>query len=187
MCEFVCASHLFILEGHDDDVEVVVELKNLVQVLLLHFGTGLAHPALVLRVQDLVNHDVVDVNPVLRQLLDQPLRLVHRQELRNAHRHECGFGGVLHVFVDNLGVLLHLLHLAEDTVERLVEFILAAEDGAHVLEKTVELLLEREQFAQPLLEDVGEVEETQRMASRRSVENYDLEVHLLDRTDQLPE
>ena len=72
-------------------MEVFVELQNLVQVFLLHFGTRHAHLALILGVQDLVDDDVVDVDSEFCELLDQSLCLIHRQELRNADSHEGSF------------------------------------------------------------------------------------------------
>lgn len=48
------------------------------------------------------------------------------------------------------------------------------------MQKAVELFLEGEEFAEPLLEDVGEVEESQGVASGSSIEDNDLEFHVLN-------
>lgn len=109
-------------------MEVLVQLQNLVQVLLLHLRPCLAHPALIIREQDLIDDDVVDVDIELGQLLDQTLCFIHRQELGDADCNEGGLGRVLHVLVYGLRVLPHLLHLAEDGVQSVVQLLAAAED-----------------------------------------------------------
>lgn len=76
------------MQGHDSHVEVLIQFQDLGQVLVLHLGPGLAHLALVRGVEHLVDHDVVDINVELGQLLDESLSLVHRKELGNADSHE---------------------------------------------------------------------------------------------------
>ena len=93
------ASHLLVLQRHYHHVEILVQLQDLVEVLLLHLGTCLAHPALIVGEQDLVDDDVVNVDVKLRQLLNQALSFIHREELRNADCDKGGLGRVLHVFV----------------------------------------------------------------------------------------
>ena len=66
----------------------------------------------------LINYDVVGVDFELGQLLDQPLRLVEGQELRDANAHEGGFVRVLELVVDLVDDLLQLHQLAEHVVFR---------------------------------------------------------------------
>ena len=181
-CQLVDAPHLFFLERHYHNVEVLVQFQNLVQVLLLHFRAGTAHLALALGKQDLVDYDVVDVDLELCQLLDQSLGLVHRQEFRDADSDESCPGGVLHLLVHHLRSLAHLLHLAEDLIQYFVHLLLRTKNTAHFVQQVVELFFESEDFVESLFEDVGEVEETQGMPSRGSIEDDHLKVHLLDRT-----
>lgn len=63
---------------------------HLVQVLGLDLMAGLTHLAGLLGVweDELVDNDVVCVDLALGQLLDQPLCLVQRQELGDAHTDE---------------------------------------------------------------------------------------------------
>lgn len=58
-------------------MEVFVEFDDLVEVLLLHLRAGLAHLALVLGEEDLVDDDVVDVDVELSKFLDKAFGLVH--------------------------------------------------------------------------------------------------------------
>lgn len=63
---------------------------HLVQVLGLDLMAGLTHLAGLLRVweDELIDNDVVRVDLAFGQLLDQPLCLVQRQELGDAHTDE---------------------------------------------------------------------------------------------------
>jgi hypothetical protein len=166
-------------------VEILIELQNLVEILLLHLGTRLAHPAVVFGEENLVDYDVVNVDLELGELLDQTLGLVHRQEFGDANRDEGRFGAVLHLLVYYLGGLAHLFHLPEDPVQGLVHVLFAPENGSHLVEQAVELLLEGQHLVETLLENAREVQEAQGVARGGSVEHDDLEVHLLDRTRSL--
>ena len=44
------------------------------------------------RIDQLVDHDIPDIDFLVHELLHQSLSLVHREELRDAHRHEGCFG-----------------------------------------------------------------------------------------------
>ena len=138
-------------------MEVLVQLDNLLKIFLLHLGPSHAHLARILREKHLVDHDIADVDVELRQLLDQPFSLVHRKELRDADCHEGRLGVVFHVLVDSPGGVLHLLHFREHLADGIVEFLLGTEDPAHARHYRAELLLQREDLIQPLLQDVGEV------------------------------
>lgn len=85
-------SDLLILERHDDDMEVFVELDDLVEVLLLHLGASPAHLAFVFGEEDLVDDDIMDIDVELSKLLDEAFCLIHRQELRNADSNEGSLG-----------------------------------------------------------------------------------------------
>jgi hypothetical protein len=92
-------THFFFHQRHDHNMEIVIELDYLVEILLLHFVTSLAHLACLAGVKDLVDYDIVNVDLKFGQLLDQTLGLVHRQELRNADCHESSLCWVFHVLV----------------------------------------------------------------------------------------
>ena len=91
--------HLLVLKRHDDNMEILIKLHNLVQILLLHLRSRLTHPAVVLREKDLVDNDVVDIDIELSQLLDQTFSLIHRQKLRDADSYKSSLTAVLHVIV----------------------------------------------------------------------------------------
>jgi hypothetical protein len=79
------------LQRQLDDVEVSpVQIVRLEQVLLLHRLSDRAVLAVgaVLGVQQLVDDNVVGVDLVVCQLLDQPLRLVQREELGDGNADE---------------------------------------------------------------------------------------------------
>lgn len=114
------ASHFLILQRHYHHMKVLIKLQYLVEVLLLHFGTCIAHPAVIIREEDLVDDNVVDIDVELGQLLNETLSFIHGEEFRNADCDKGSLGRVLHVFVYSLWVLPHLLHLAKDGIQGLV-------------------------------------------------------------------
>ena len=85
------SSYFFVLQRHDHYVEVLIELHNLVQIFLLHLGACLAHPAVIIREEDLVYDDIVNVNVELGQLLNEAFGFIHGEELRNA---DCNKGSL---------------------------------------------------------------------------------------------
>lgn len=68
---------------------------------------GFAHFTRPLRVgeDELVDDDVVRVDVALGQLLDQPLRLVQRQEFSDAHAYE---GGLLLIDAEKIKTITQL-------------------------------------------------------------------------------
>lgn len=161
-------------------MEVIIELNYLIQVFFLHFVPGLAHLASRLREQNLVYHDVVDVDLELGQLLNQSFSFVHGQEFGNANCHKSCFQGVFHVLVHRFGSFTHTLHPTEDLIQSSIHFLLAPEDVPYFFKKRVKLLFEGEQLVEPLLQDAREVQESQCMSRGSSVEHDNLEVHFLN-------
>lgn len=102
----------------------------------------MAHLALVFREKDLIDDDVVDIDVELSQLLDEAFCFVHGEELWYADSDEGCLGVVLHMVIHQFRIFLHLLHLAENGIQGLVQFLLAAENRAHVLHDAVEFLLQ---------------------------------------------
>ena len=102
------SSNLMIQQGHGDDVKIFVQIEYLLQVFILHllpsvhFHVG---PPPFLRGphrgrnQDLVHYNIMYIDTKLRQLLDQPLRLVNGEKLGDANAHECGLVGILERFL----------------------------------------------------------------------------------------
>lgn len=128
MLELLSTSDFLFLKRHDHDVKIIIELDDLIEILLLHFVPGLAHFARIVGIENLIDHDVMDIDVEFSQLLDQTLSLVHRQEFRNTHRHEGCLLRVLHVLVHDLRCLTHSLHPTKDLVQSLVQLFLAPED-----------------------------------------------------------
>ena len=122
------ASHFVGQLGNEKDVEVLEEVEHLVDVLVLHpaprdalatRAVGVGEDDLrmmIARDEDLVDDHGVDVDLVLGELLDQPLCLVHAQELGDAHGDEGGFVGVLEAFRHLVDGFLHAAELLLDAV-----------------------------------------------------------------------
>jgi len=140
--QFIDSPDLLVLQRHDANMEIFIQFQYLIQIFFLHFRPSLAHFALILWEQDLVDDDVVDVDLELGQLLDQAFGLVHGEELRDADGNEGGFGAVFHLLVDYFRGLSHLFHLAEYFIQSLIHILFATQDAAHVVQQFVELLLE---------------------------------------------
>lgn len=185
MLQVLSPSNFFFLQRHDHDMEVLIELNDLVEVLFLHLGPGCAHLASVLGKEDLVYYDVVDVDVELGQLLDQPLGLVHGQELGDAHCDKSSPCGVLHLLVDDPRRLLHALHLPEDFVQGGCQLLLRSEQRPHVLHYSSKLLLQSQKLPQSLLQDAGEVQESQSVSCGSSVEHHYLKVHFFYRAKEV--
>lgn len=84
------------------------------------------------------------------------------------------------MLVYSFWVFPHLLQLAEDGIQGPVQLLAAAEDWAHALDKAAELFFKSEEFAESLFEDIGEVKESQSVASWSSIEDNDLKLHVFN-------
>ena len=169
-------------------MEVVVDLLNLRQVLVLHASASLALGAVLagVREQDLVDDDVVDVDLLLGQLDGESLRLVHGEELGNAHGDEGGLFGILKLLVHLLDLCLHAVDAVEKALLDVVGLVaLLVHHGLHLGKHAPEFVLELDELDKALLEDVGEVEQAQRMPSGRRVEDDQVEVVFVERLDHL--
>lgn len=127
-------TYFLFLQRHQSYMEVFIELKDLIQILLLHLWTSNTHLALVLGIQDLIDHDVMDVYSELSKLLNESFSLVHWQKLRNTYCYKGSFVWVFHMLVYYLWSLTHFLHFAEQLIHCLVKLLFWAENVAHVLE-----------------------------------------------------
>lgn len=89
--------------------------------------------------------------------------------------------------VDGRGDLFHRLELCEDFVDHRVHILLTAEYARHRCQQSIELLLQRHDLLQALLNEIWEVQKPQRVTRRRRIEDNGVELHLLDRADELGE
>lgn len=177
--ESVNASDLLVELRINDEMEVVIDLLNLSNVLVLHLPPGQAFPAWVFlfREADLVDNDVVDVDLKLGQLDGQALCLIKTEELRDAHSDEGGALWVAELLVDLHYLLLQTIkgveHLALDVFARVCS---AGHHRAELRDHAAKLLLHLNEFEEGLVQDGGEVEETQSVTCGSSVEDYHIEV-----------
>lgn len=186
MSQTVHASHFVIKLWVDDQVEIVINLLNLCEVLVLHSATGTALGAVLGGVgeEHLVDYNVVDVNLLLCQLNSESFRLVHGEELRDAHGNESSLGSILELLVHLFNLCLHVIDSIEHTLLHLF-WVLSTTIGTlthhilHLAEHSTELVLELDQLDQTLLQDVGEVEQAQSVTGGRCVENDQGEVVLI--------
>jgi hypothetical protein len=99
-------------------MEIIIDLSDLSQVLVLHLSPGDTLFAGFCGVgeQNLIDHDVVNVDLLLSQLDCQSFSLVHRQELGDANSHERCLGRVLELHRNLLDSCFHLLHAFEQSL-----------------------------------------------------------------------
>ena len=99
-------------------MKVIVNFLNLSEVFVLHFSSGLALLAVFARVweENLVNDDVLNVDLLFSKLDCKPLRLIHGQELRDAHGHEGRLLRVLELLVNFFYFGLHLIKSFEELI-----------------------------------------------------------------------
>lgn len=62
--------NLLILKRHDHNMKILIKLHNLVQILLLHLRPRPTHFAVILREQNLIYDNVVNIDIEFCQLLD---------------------------------------------------------------------------------------------------------------------
>ena len=136
-------------------MEVVVNLLDLCEVLILHLSSCDALLTVLgrIREQNLVDHDVVNVDLLLGQLNGQPLSLIHGQELGDADGHEGRLVRILKLFVHFLNLCLHgidaieqplLSILSTARLPRLVHHL------GHLSEHSTKLILKFNQLDQSL-------------------------------------
>ena len=188
--EVVHATHLVVELWVDNQVEVIVNLLNLCEVLVLHLASGFALSAVLPRVreQNLVDYNVMDVDFLFGQLDRQPFRLVHREELGDAHGHEGRLAGVLELLIHVLYLGLHGINPIEHTLLDFFRALLLltilrslVHHGLNLVEHASKFIFKLDEFDQAFLENVGEIEQSQGMTGRRCVENDQREIILVER------
>ena len=92
-------------------MEVVVDLLDLSQIFVLHLATCYAFFTILSRIreQNLVNHDVVNVNLLLRKLDCETLSFVHRQKFRNTDGNESSLACIFKLSVNFFDFRLHAI------------------------------------------------------------------------------
>ena len=92
-------------------MEVVVDLLDLSQIFVLHLATRYAFFTILgrIREQNLVNHDVVNVNLLLRKLDCESLSFVHRQKFRNTDGNESSLACIFKLSVNFFDFRLHAI------------------------------------------------------------------------------
>lgn len=204
--ERVDAPHLLGQLRDENDVEILEEVKDLVDVLVLHLAArdALATGAVGvgednLRVMpelraDLVNDDGVHVDLVLGELLHQTLGLVHAKELGDTDSDEGGFVDVLETLGHLVNGALHLRHLLLDGAHagrvgphQRGHLGLSACSEADLREQAREGRSQSAQTIEGGFKHGGEGEKAQRVSCGRSVENDHIVLHLLHLLHELRE
>lgn len=204
--ERIDAPHLLGQLRNENDVEILEEVKDLVDVLVLHLAArdALATGAVGvgednLRVMaewlaDLVNDDGVHVDLVLGELLHQTLGLVHAQELGDADSDEGGFVDVLEALGHLVNSALQLRHLLLDGAHagrvrshQRGHLGLRACSEADLREQAREGRRQSVQTIEGGFKHGGEGKKAQGVSRRRSVENDHIVLHLLHLLHELRE
>ena len=149
MPQVIHASDLVVKLRVSHQMEVVINLLYLSEVLVLHAASSLALGAVLgrIREQNLVDHDVVDVNLLLGKLNRQTLRLVHAEELWDADCHECSLAGILELLVHILNLCLHVIDTIEESLlDILSTLALLVHHSLHLSEHTSKLIFELDQL-----------------------------------------
>ena len=171
-------------------MKILIQLQYLIKILLLHFRPCLTHFTFIIWVEKLVYDNVSDVNVKIGQLLDQSFCLVHGKKFWYAYGDECCFCLsikknnylIFHLRVYFCWDVFHLLHLGEDIVNALIDLILWPENTTHTWQNVAELFFQCQQLAQSLLQNIWEVQESQRMSSWRSIKHNNFKFHLFNWT-----
>ena len=146
MPEVVHASDLVIKLRVNRKMEIVVNLLNLCEVLVLHSATSFALCAVLggVREQDLVDYNVVDIDLLLCELNSESLRLVHREELWDAHCDKCCLASVFELLIDFLNLCLHAIdsikHALLDVL-RVLTTLSLVHHALHLAEHASEFIL----------------------------------------------
>ncbi|GIX64049.1 ARM repeats containing protein [Babesia caballi] len=127
--------------------------------------------------EHLVDDNVRAVNVALGQVLNEPLRFVDAQKLRNAHAHERRQVGVPHLVVRVVD------HFAQhfDFVEEFALCHLRRGERREDLEDASHAIFELEHRVGYFVKHLGQLEELQRVACGRGVEDRYREAFLLHR------
>jgi len=187
----VNASDLVVKLGVDDQMEVVIDFLDLSKVFVLHLASCFAFGAVLggVREKNLVDDDVMDIDLLLGKFNSKSLGLVHRQELGNANRHESSLVCVLELVVNFLNFSFHSVHRVEELLLDVFRVGTASSShhSLHLAEHAAEFVLQLDQLEQSLLEDGREVEQTQGVASGRSVKNNQVKVVFVQRLQHFAE
>jgi hypothetical protein len=125
----------------------------------------------LLREQQLVDHDIMRVDLISRQLLHQPLRLIQAQELRDTHTHERCLLRILELRVHLRDHRPHALELGKHVV--CARAHPAAHHGGHLVDHGSDAAAEGGELAESLFEHGGEGEEAEGVSCRGGVEDDD--------------
>ena len=130
-------------------MEIIIDLRNLSEVLLLHFASSLTFATVLGRVREehLVDDDVVDVNLLLGQFDGESLCLVHAQELRDAHCDKSSLSFIFKLLVHLFDLSLHSV----DSIEQLLLDVVSVgsfllHHGLHLGESSSKFVFEFDQF-----------------------------------------
>lgn len=161
-------------------MEVIVYLINLDDVFFLHVAPGftLATGVDGLREADLVDHDVVDVDFELGELNGEALGLVEGEELGDHYCDESCLFRVSELLVYLYYLSFHGIQSFKDLFLHVFSAILAT--ASEHREHTSELLLHLNHLQQRLIQYVREIQKSQCVPCRCSVEYYHIEVVLVE-------
>jgi hypothetical protein len=202
--EFLDAPHLIVQQRHEGDVKVVaVQIKALANILVLHalarqefaanflrFGRQIVFLldipftqffGVFFRKEHLIDHNVVTVNTIFRQLLHQSFRLVNGEEFRDTDADKGGAGRVLKGNIDFLNNGARLLQLAEKLVLGRGRIGTAAtHEGRGLSQQAAEAVLEFPDLDKGLFENGGEGEQANGVSSGGCVKDNDVKVQGVD-------
>ena len=125
-------------------MEIIVYLLNLSQILILHASACSTLGAVLTGIgeEDLVYHNVVDVDFLLGKLNSQSLSLIHGQEFWNAHSDESSLLRVFELLVDLLNLGLHAVDaIKKFLLQIFTTFSILVHHGLHLVKHASKLVL----------------------------------------------
>ena len=139
-------------------MKVVVDFLDLSQIFVLHLATCYALFTILSWVgeQNLIDHDVVNVDLLLRKLDCESLSFVHRQKLRNTYSYESSFACVLELSVNFFNFRLHAIQSRKQLLLNVLPATLAHHTRDRVQHST-KLVAQLHKLQQTLLEDCWEI------------------------------
>lgn len=119
----------------------------------MHLSSGAALLAVAgwVREQNLVNHDVVNVDLLFGEFDGQTLSLIHGEEFGNANCHECCLVSVLELLRDFLDAVLHLFHTFEKGLLHVLTVAAATHHSAHRVKHASKFLIQFEELMETLV------------------------------------
>ena len=113
--KIINSANLIVKHGIDRQMKIIINLSNLGKVLVLHPAPCFAFATILRWIweDDLINHNVVNIDFLFRKFNCQSFRLVHAQEFWNAYCNESCLFCIFKLLVDFLYLCLHSIYSIE--------------------------------------------------------------------------